>query len=163
MDYEVSQNVAQIYGAIIEELGETFSWNLLLAHVAYMRNRPIQITEIALPVGVTGSCFAFQDTDVVVVRNGLDPLRSLAARLHECAHLVLGHVIRLPLTYAEFLQNPDLKGAMYRDRTTAYDAPHEADAETLGTLLLACINRHTQAQQQLVVQAVKDCWSRSDT
>lgn len=162
MDYDVSQEVAQIYAAIIEELGETFSWHLLVAHVAYMRNRPVQMTEIVLPIGVTGACFAFQDSDVVIARKGLDPLRSLTTRLHECAHLLLGHVARQPSTYADFLQNLNMDGARYRDRISVYDAPHEAAAETLATLLLACIDRHTQAQQQVVVQAVKDCWSRGD-
>lgn len=161
MHGEVSPDVAQIYSAIIEELGEAFSWHLFLAHVAYMRNKPVRIEELSLPIGVTGVCFAFRDTDVVVVRKGLDPLRSLATRLHECAHLVLGHVVRLPLTYAEFLQNPDLKGAVYRDRTTAYDAPHEADAETLGTLLLACVERRAQEQRGVAVEAVIDLWDRS--
>src|SRR5689334_10906254 len=103
MQPSVSQEVAQLYAAIIEELSESFSWHLLLAHVAYMRNKPIRIEELALPIGVTGACFAFRDRDVIIVRKGLDPLRSLATRLHECAHLALGHVVRLPLTYAEFL------------------------------------------------------------
>lgn len=163
MEHGVSQEVAQIYAAIIEELGESFSWHLFLAQVAYMRNKPVQIEELPLPIGVTGACFSFRDTDVIVVRKGLDSLRSLVTQLHECAHLVLGHVMTLPLAYTDVLHDPDMPGALYRDRTTAYDTPHEAAAETLGTLLLACVERHTQSQQQLVVQAVKDCWSRSDT
>ena len=127
-----------------------------------MRNKPVQLEELSLPIGVTGVCFAFRDMDVVIVCKGLDPLRSLATRLHECVHLVLGHVVRLPLTYAEFLQSPDLKGAVYRDRTTAYDAPHEADAETLGTLLLACVERRAQERRGVVVEAVIDLWDRSN-
>jgi hypothetical protein len=161
MQDTVSPDVARIYGAIIEELGDAFSWHLLLAHIAYMRNRPIQIKELPLPVGVTGACFAFQDTDVVVERKGLDPLRSLTTRLHEWAHLLLGHVVRQPATYADFLHTSNMDSAVYRDRITVYDIPHEAAAETLATLLLACIERNEQQRQQMVVQTVKDFWSRS--
>lgn len=161
MEHGVSQEVAQIYATIIEELGESFSWHLFLAQVAYMRNKPVHIEELSLPIGVTGACFAFRDMDVVVVRKGLDPLRSLATRLHECAHLVLGHVVTLPFAYADVLHDPDIPGALYRDRTTAYDTPHEAAAETLATLLLTSIERNVQERRTMPMQAAKDLWDRS--
>jgi hypothetical protein len=153
-------DVTRVYAEIIEDLGTAFSWNMLLAQVTYKRNKPIHLEEVPLPVGVTGACFAFQDIDVIVVRKGLDPLRSLATRLHECAHLLLGHVRRLPVTYAEFLRNPDAKDALYRDRTTAYDLPHEADAETLATLLLECIERREQERRHMVITDFR-IWSSS--
>jgi hypothetical protein len=154
------RDVAQVYAEIIAELGAAFSWSLLLAQVAYKRNKPIHLEDVPLPVGVTGACFAFQDVDVIVTRKGLDPLRALVTRLHECSHLLLGHVVVIPQTYAEFLRNPDAEQHLYRDRTTSYALPHEADAETLATLLLACIERREQERRHMVVADFR-IWSSS--
>ena len=150
------QTVEELIQRIENELGTTFSWSLFLAQVAYLRCKPIRIEEVSLPLHITGACFSFEDMDVIVVRAGLNTQRSLMTRLHECAHLLLGHAPHMPILYATFISQPTSTIPLYR--TSAYDPPYEFVAETLATMLFARIHRWQETQAERVVQTLIDTW-----
>ncbi len=135
-----ANDVSRTFGLIVAHLGERFSFQELADFIAACRVKELRIEEVQLPVAVSGLCVALQDVDLICTRAGLDPVLSLATKLHECAHLLLRHVPQRSFgsetrTYREFLQQPDLWLALHRDHTSTYDAPHEHAAELLATLL----------------------------
>jgi hypothetical protein len=124
----------------------------IVAFVGQCRGKRVVILEQALPIKDTGYCFAFQDVDLIVVRQGLDRARYVVACLHECAHFFLRHVPRVSAgrattTFAEFLSSGELRHAIYRSQTTMYAAQQEEDAETLATLLFGCVEPGMRQQQ----------------
>src|SRR5919202_1809617 len=77
-------------------LGPTFTLTQLLDFIAFCREKDgVRVEEQSLPIGKWAYCFAFQDVDLIVVRQGLEPLRWLQACLHECAHFLLQHIPRV--------------------------------------------------------------------
>lgn len=144
---QVTAQVHAMFLSLLEELGETFSHQQFLAEVAYWRVKPLKIREVDFPPGITGGCLALKDIDLIAVRAGLEPLRLLFSELHECAHLLFGHVPACSITYQEFLRNPDLQAAVYRELSTAYDTPGEAAVELLATLLVERILRHDEEKR----------------
>ena len=109
-----------------------------------------------MPLHITGACFSLEDTDVIVVRAGLNAQRALMTRLHECAHLLLGHAPHAPIPYSTFISQPPATAPLYR--ASAYDPPYEFVAETLATMLFARIHRWEQTQTERVVQTLIDTW-----
>ncbi len=146
LEDQPSQDVQHVLSIIVQHLGETFSFEQLAWFTTCCRGKPLKIEEQPMPVGITGCCFALRDADVVFVRIGLDPIRSLAVRLHECSHFLLRHVPRFSVgtitpTYAEFHDHFDLRLATCR---SVYDKPSETSAEMLATLLIARVMKYEQ-------------------
>lgn len=159
IDEELVAEVQGTFQSILYVLGETFSRELLRAEVAYRRVKPLKVESVILPVGITGCCVALKDSDMIFVRTGLDPLRTLTTELHECAHLLLNHVPACTVTYAEFLQSPDLQYVVYRDRSTAYNTAREKVAEMLGRLITKRVTEHEDMKRQnSVPPVVLDLW-----
>jgi hypothetical protein len=137
-------------------LEDSFSLEDLLQFIAGCRGKErVLIEEQVLPTGITGFCFAFQDVDLIVVRQGLDPVRHLAVCLHECAHFLLRHVPRLSAgpttgTFAEFVEHGQLQHALYRSTSVTWDQVQEQDAEVLATLLMPCVENEMNGVPQIV-------------
>ena len=140
-------------------LGPTFTLTQLLDFIAFCREKDgVRVEEQSLPIGKWAYCFAFQDVDLIVVREGLEPLRWLQACLHECAHFLLRHIPRVSAgptttTFAEFQRGGELCQAVYQalgdDDENLYSRPQEWAAETLATLLLACMSTGENGMPQL--------------
>src|SRR5919202_5046705 len=160
LEEELAGEVQRLFESLVQELGETFSRELLRAEVGYRRVRPQRtIEDAALPVGTTGCCVAFKDLGVIFVRKGLEPRRSLATELHECAHLLLNHVPVCALTYEEFLHFPDLQYAVYRNRVTTYKTAQETSAEMLGRLITKRVMDHEDEKRKRATPLViLDLW-----
>lgn len=137
-------------------LEDSFSLEDLLQFIAGCRGKErVLIEEQVLPTGITGFCFAFQDVDLIVVRQGLDPVRHLAVCLHECAHFLLRHVPRLSVgsttgTFAEFVEHGQLQHTLYRSTSLTWDQVQEQEAEVLATLLMPCVENEMNAVPQIV-------------
>ena len=149
LDEQVAGEVRRLFESLVQELGETFSRQLLRAEVMYRRVKLLKtIEDVAFPVGTTGCAVALKDVDLIFVRTGLEPLRRLFTEIHEGAHLLFGHVQSCPLTLAEFLRYPDLQYAIYRHRAAAYDRPREKAAETLATLLVERVMEYEDQKRE---------------
>ena len=149
MPEQLAREVQRLFDSVVQELGETFSRELLRAEIGYRRLKPIRtIDNVAFPVGTTGCAVALKDVDLILLRAGLEPLRHLFTEFHEGAHLLFGHVPSCPLTLAEFRRCPDLQGAIYRHRATAYDRPREKAAETMATLLVERIVEYEEQKRE---------------
>jgi hypothetical protein len=155
-------DVQYVFSLITRFLGDEFSLNEILSFVGQCRGKRVILQEQSLPVGSTGYCFAFQDVDLIVVRQGLDQPRYLVACLHECAHFLLRHIPRTSAgpttaTFTDFLNSGGVCRGVYRSQTTAYDEQQERDAEILATLLIACIEED-EAGPQGMPPTVQEMW-----
>jgi hypothetical protein len=154
MQSDVTCEVHHVFDLTRAVLSDTFSFNALADFTALCRKKPLRIEEETLPVAITGYCVALQDTDLICTRRGLDAILTITARLHEIAHLLLGHIPALSMgaatsTYAAFMHHRDLSSVLYRAHASAYEVPCEYAAETLATLLLKCIFREQHSMPQL--------------
>jgi len=142
---EVIDEVRRVFDLLRGVLSDTFSFDALANFTALYRKKPLRIEEAVLPVAITGYCIALRDVDLICTRQGLDAILVVTVRLHEIAHLLLGHIPfrsdATTLSYATFVPHRDLSSSQYRVQTFAYDLPAECAAETLATLLLKCIFR----------------------
>jgi hypothetical protein len=153
MSNHEAANVSHVFNLITSYLGESFTLSEITQFVEQCRGKEVILVEQALPVGTTGFCFAFKDVDLIVVRQGLDPVRRIAACLHECSHFLLQHIPRVsagPTTpsFEEFTQSVPLQQVVYRSQETAYDTLQEQTAETLATLLMQCMRQGERNQQR---------------
>jgi hypothetical protein len=151
-DNYMSDDVKQAYQLVTNHLGKAFSFEQLLTYIDTRRVKPrgLHVVELHLKPGVTGYALGLVDADVIGVRTYLDMRRYLPVRLHEGAHFLLKHVPKISAgaedtTLHDFMQLPDLRHALLRDRGNSYDQPHERAAEHLARLLLKCINRYNNA------------------
>jgi len=154
MQPHVQHEVHRIFGLTQGILSDTFSFNALADFTALCRKKPLRIEEEVLPVAITGYCVALHDVDLICTRQGLDTILMVTARLHEIAHLLLGHIPALSMgdttpSYETFMHHRDLRSAFYRTHVSAYETPSEYAAETLATLLLKCIFREQNSMPQL--------------
>jgi hypothetical protein len=142
--------VQPVFELITHRLGEHFAFHDLTQLIEAGRAKPLRIEERPLYLaGTTGYCFPLQDVDVIVVRAGLDPPRSLMVRLHECSHFLLRHIPRSStISYREYCDRPELLLKVYRIQRAMYDEPKEQAAETLGTLLAERILQHDAQQHE---------------
>jgi len=90
----------------------------LVAAVGTHRSRPIDITAVELPPGVSGQWRQYADHDEFLIQDGLPTVdRTLA---HELGHLVLGHdgipVVEMARETTEFASY-DLISYMLNQRT----------------------------------------------
>ena len=150
MQPDVTCDVNRVFELTHGVLSDTFSFDALVDFTALCRNKPLRIEEESLPVSITGYCIALQDVDLICTRHSLDAILVATARLHEIAHLLLGHIPALSMgettpSYASFKRHRDLRHALHRSHTSAYEHPHERAAETLATLLLQCIFREQRS------------------
>lgn len=155
-------HVHRIFSLITQFLGDAFSVDDIVAFVGQCRGKRVVIQEQPLPAGSTGYCFAFQDVDLIVVRQGLEDMRHRVACLHECAHFLLRHIPRVSAgptttTFTEFVRSGELRQAVYRSPITAYDEQQEHDAETLATLLVRCIERNEEEKPRMP-RTVQEMW-----
>ncbi len=148
----VSKEVKHAYELVLHHLGTAFPFEQLLTYIDTRRVKPagLHIVELHLKPGTTGCALGLVDADVIGVRRRLDTRRYLPVRLHEGAHFLLKHVPKVSpgaedITLNDFIQLPDLRHALLRDRANNYDKPHEHAAETLARLLLKCINRYNDS------------------
>lgn len=163
----LSASVAQAWAMLARHLGSRFTLAELLDLISASRGKPIEVVELALPIGTDGGVLPLRDCDIIATRTGQDHILTLGSQLHECAHVVLGHV---PLyvngtpdatpTWATIHTALGELDATYlrslvvqRSHTTAYDVPEEADAEALASLLMDALDRSQQAVP-LTVQAL---------
>lgn len=145
MQPEVIDEVRRVFDVLRGVLSDTFSFDALANFTALYRKKTLRMEEAVLPVAITGYCIALQDVDLICTRQGLDAIHVVAVRLHEMAHLLLGHIpfhsdTATP-SYATFVPHQNLSSTRYRVQVFAYDLPAECAAETLATLLLKCIFR----------------------
>lgn len=146
MQSEVTHEVQRVFDLLRGVLTDTFSFESLANFTSLYRERPLRIEEEILPVGISGYCIALHDVDLICTRRGLDTILVTTARLHEIAHLLLGHIPTRSLgeatpSYTAFAVQRDLRTALYRTHVSAYETPAERAAETLATHLLKCILR----------------------
>jgi len=150
-DHDVLQQVHHAFWLITQELGTSFSRDKLFWLIERSRGKPLKLEQRALPVGYLGCCFALRDVDVVCVRVGLAPERSLFVELHEASHFLLRHVPRLSVgpatpSYDEYraYADPFIRNkALYR---SVYDKPQERAAELLGRTLAKAVRNYERAQ-----------------
>jgi hypothetical protein len=143
---EVSDEVQRTVQRIYAHLGRAFSFEALILLTESCRVKRLRFEQERTPLAITGCCVALQDVDLIITRMGMDEILTLTAKLHEIAHLLLGHILRFsagPLTptYEEFQHRRETKLGVYRTHGTIYDDSREQDAETLATLLLNCISQ----------------------
>lgn len=110
----------------------------LVTSIAAARGRPIIVTRLPLPPGISGLWDERSATrDVVVIDDvPMAPSRYAAVLCHELAHIVLGHhgVVEVPA-------GPTLSGTVDAAiaqrflKRCAYDDQMERDAENLATAL----------------------------
>jgi hypothetical protein len=149
-DHDVLQQVHHAFWLITQELGTSFSRDKLFWLIERSRGKPLKFEQCDLPAGYLGYCFALRDADVVCVRAGLAPERSLLVELHEASHFLLRHVPRLSLgpatpSYDEYRKHADSflrTEALYR---SVYDRPQERAAELLGRALAKAVRKYEQA------------------
>jgi len=128
----------QVFVAISHVLGEAFSLNDLVELTELQRGKPLQIEQDTMPIAMTGYCLALQDVDLICTRAGLDDVLLQATRLHEIAHLLLGHVPLLSNgsatpAYAVFRSRRDLHHALHRSSSLLCTSQQEKAAEVLAT------------------------------
>lgn len=155
-------DVQYVFSLITRFLGDEFSLNEILSFVGQCRGKRVVMQEQPLPVGSTGYCFAFQDVDLIVVRQGLEHTRYIVACLHECAHFLLNHIPKTSAgpataTFSEFVKSGEVCQGVYRSQATAYDEQQEHDAEILATMLIACIERNEEEKQGMP-PTVQEMW-----
>lgn len=143
-------HVDAAYTAVFEVLGDSFTCDELIRLVELYRGKPLRIETAALPIGISGYCVGLRDLDLIRTRNNLDTILLDTVRLHELAHLLLGHITDCPLTYAEFAGRADMQQGLQRAHAGRYAQPQEQAAEMLATLLLECVLREQQAIPQMV-------------
>ncbi|HHJ07178.1 MAG TPA: hypothetical protein ENK24_06735 [Anaerolineae bacterium] len=54
-------------------------------------NRVIKVIEVELPPPVSGFWFTFRGVEIIAIADDQTPLLKTRARLHELAHIILGH------------------------------------------------------------------------
>lgn len=155
-------DVTHTFRLITKYLGDSFTLDEILQFVEQCRGKEVVLVEQAMPTGTTGFCFAFRDVDLIVIRQGLDPVRRVAASLHECSHFLLRHIPRVSAgpgtpSFGEFAQSNVQQHAVCRSQETAYDAPQEQAAETLATLLMECVEQK-EREQQGMPPTVQEMW-----
>ena len=143
---EVSDEVQRTAQRIFAHLGRAFSFEALTLLTEGCRVKRLRFEQIRTPLAITGCCVALQDVDLIITQMGMDEILTQTAKLHEIAHLLLGHVPRFSdgpstSTYEEFQHHRELKHSVYRTHRTIYDDCREQDAETLATLLLDGISQ----------------------
>ena len=131
-------NIQAVLSTTVQFLGETFTLDDLVLHIAGRRGKPLHILEHPLDAATTGCCLALVDADIIFIRAGLSPSRYLNTSLHECAHFLLHHIPPVTAgaeqwTFETFLE--DVSFQYVRRRTSMYDKPSEDAAESLATLL----------------------------
>ena len=136
--HQLPVNIQTVLATVVQFLGETFTLDDLVLHIAGRRGKPLHILEHPLEVATTGCCLALVDADVIFIRSGLSPSRYLNTYLHECAHYLLRHIPRVTegaehWTFATFLADVNFQFVLRR--TSIYDKPYEDAAESLATLL----------------------------
>jgi hypothetical protein len=111
----------------------------VLTAVARHRGRTIELEPLpteADPGHVFGLCLAYPDRDVILFRTGAGAEHELHSTLHECGHLLMGHVAaetHLPVDSSQLARLlPDLDpeliaGALAR---SSYECQQEREAET---------------------------------
>lgn len=140
-------DVQGMFKMIQHALGASFSFDHLVSLVEQRRKKRLVFETIPMPIGKTGDVISLRDVDLIRLRAGLNPVRSCATRLHECSHLLLGH---LPIgdattpTYAEFRNSQELQQSLSRDQGVTFSPVVEYAAETLATLLLSCVEQSGQ-------------------
>jgi hypothetical protein len=150
----VTHEVHRVFDLTRAVLSDTFSFNALADFTSLCRKKPLRIEEEALPVAISGYCIALSDVDLICTRRGLDAILMATARLHEIAHLLLGHIPTFSMgdatpAYATFVHHRNLSSVLYRAHASAYESPCEYAAETLATLLLKCTFREQSSIPQL--------------
>ncbi len=160
---KVSDEVQRTYHRIFAHLGRAFSFEELTLLTEGCRVKRLRFEQERTPLAITGCCVALQDVDLIITRMGMDEILTQTAKLHEIAHLLLGHVPRFSdgsstPTWEEFQHRRESKNIVYRTHRTIYDDPREQDAETLATLLLDCISR----KETVVPESAEDIhgWNR---
>ena len=152
-------SVARAWTMLEQRLGSRFTLADLLELISASRGKPIKVVQLPFPVGTDGAVLPLQDCDIIATRIGQDHILTFGTQLHECAHLILGHV---PLyvngtrdatpTWTTINDGLDGLNVAYLERlmvqrspATAYDVPEEADAELLASLLLEAFERSQHA------------------
>lgn len=129
----------------------------VLTAVAQRRGRPLELQ--ALPEGldpgeVFGLCLPYPDRDVILFRTGAGPEHELHSTLHECGHLLLGHVAvagqptdvgRLSRLLPDL--DPELVATALARASYEDEAEREAElfAMTVGQLIAAAQRRRGDA------------------
>jgi len=152
---DVTHEAYRVFDLTRAVLSDTFSFDALADFASLCRKKPLRIEDEVLPVAITGYCIALRDVDLICTRRGLDAILMGAARLHEIAHLLLGHIPSLSMgdatpSYEEFVHHRNMDPAFYRAHISAYELPSEYAAETLATLLLKCTFREQHSMPRLV-------------
>jgi hypothetical protein len=145
---DISGDVQRTYRLVVGHLGSAFSFQTLTLFTEGCRVKPLHFEQERTPPAITGWCVALKDMDLIITRMGMDEILMQTVKLHEIAHLLLGHVPRFSgesssstPTYEEFRRCREAKQRVYRSHDAMYDDRREQDAETLATLLLNCIRQ----------------------
>lgn len=120
--------------------------NVLVERIASARQRPIVVTRLPLPPGISGLWDERSpDEDFVVVDDvPMAPSRYAAVLCHELAHIVLGHhgiIETAPVV--ELIDTIDDSIVQRFLKRCAYDDQMERDAEELATALTREHRRRT--------------------
>jgi|GEM_PF-2879051 len=145
---KVQAEIEAVFGAVVGELGDTFSVDDLLSFIRQYRRRPLYFRVLRTPpewdnLEWMGACFAAADQDVLIVCAELGDLLFYSTLGHESAHLLSNHVKTLNSTVAQFLRHPD--ELVPHLHLSEYDKPQDEQefvAEELGILFTECLMRH---------------------
>ena len=130
------------FAAVRAELGSAFSLDDLCSYTQQMRGKPIIFAEEDLPTKIIGVCIPLADVDLILTRRQLDSVLLLATKLHEIAHLLLGHMRRAAydeqtLTYAEYCASEaDATGIAHELQRRS---KQEHEAESLAMLIMGSV------------------------
>ena len=161
--HQIPDDVAQAYQHITTLFGPSFTITDVIRYIEAIRHQEIRIEQRPMPMDISGYCLPLRDMDLVCIRHGLDQQRTVAACLHELAHLLLGHIIcykdvtNRP-SYAELHEYGHHHRLLDLDGLprSVYDSTYEVAAETLATLLITGIQRHTHTPPHLARLAYGD-------
>lgn len=142
---ELAGRLRSCVAKLTAELGDSFSEQQLLRYIQQHRGRPLQILYKPLPVAVTGLCISLLDADVILLDPNVDGSLAAATRTHEFAHPLLDLTVTLDTscTFAEFCDYYEKFRPEIAHLGTARSmpiSPAEQAVETLGRILLLCIN-----------------------
>jgi hypothetical protein len=110
---------------------EPFELDAFLDALARTRGRPIRLVSVELPAGAPcGLCVSTDAADYIAVTSSAGGSQRDHIALHEVAHLLLDHQVRM-----ELFQHLDPGTVRAVHARTCYDTLAEREAETLASLI----------------------------
>jgi hypothetical protein len=140
-------------------LPETIELGALIATIGARRQRPIVLCPVRGRAMPCGMWVAVDARDYIFFETDTSPLHQAHIKLHELAHLLLGHQ-SARLLDLDFLQAllPDLSAHVLQSvlERASYATVEEREAELLASLLLARLSSSLPSPVDPSVQSTRD-------